>query len=162
MSVTGNAVIFPNTKSPKEPKTFTCYTTIIQILIYSWRLTEWNIFPDTSSFIYVNVSETWVNAQSYCRVKHTDLASVRNQSENEQLKMMLNNSPTWIGLYRNSWMWSDGSAYSFPNWAPNKPLSDDTYSCGTIYLEKWHNSACNGYNYFLCYTGELSFVLATI
>uniref|UniRef100_A0A3Q4GUF8 C-type lectin domain-containing protein n=1 Tax=Neolamprologus brichardi TaxID=32507 RepID=A0A3Q4GUF8_NEOBR len=115
-----------------------------------------------TDFIYVNVSETWKNAQSYCRVKHTDLASVRNQSENEQLKMMLINSPTWIGLYRNSWMWSDGSAYSFPNWAPNKPLSDDNYSCGTIFLEKWHNSACNGYNYFLCYTGELSFVLATI
>uniref|UniRef100_A0A3Q3BXD4 Macrophage mannose receptor 1-like n=1 Tax=Haplochromis burtoni TaxID=8153 RepID=A0A3Q3BXD4_HAPBU len=107
---------------------------------------------NTSSFIYVNVSETWKNAQSYCRVKHTDLASVRNQSENEQLKMMLNNSPTWIGLYRNAWMWSDGSAYSFPNWAPNKPLSEDNYSCGTTYLEKWHNSACNGYNYFLCYT----------
>uniref|UniRef100_A0A3P9ATL3 C-type lectin domain-containing protein n=1 Tax=Maylandia zebra TaxID=106582 RepID=A0A3P9ATL3_9CICH len=100
MSVTGNTVIFPNTKSPKKPNTFTY----------------------TSSFIYVNVSETWKNAQSYCRVKHTDLASVRNQSENEQLKMMLNNSPTWIGLYRNAWMWSDGSAYSFPNWAPNKPL----------------------------------------
>ncbi|XP_039905215.1 macrophage mannose receptor 1-like [Simochromis diagramma] len=109
-------------------------------------------YKNTSSFIYVNVSETWKNAQSYCRVKHTDLASVRNQSENEQLKMMLNNSPTWIGLYRNSWMWSDGSAYSFPNWAPNKPLSEDNYSCGTTYLEKWHNSACNGYNYFLCYT----------
>lgn len=55
-------------------------------------------------------------------------------------------------------MWSDGSAYSFPNWAPNKPSSKHNYSCGTTYLEKWHNSACNGYNYFLCYTGELSVV----
>lgn len=70
------------------------YYTDIHIFLETNWMKHCHIFPDTSSFIYVNVSETWENAQSYCRVKHTDLASVRNQSENEQLKMMLNNSPT--------------------------------------------------------------------
>uniref|UniRef100_A0A3Q0SQ50 C-type lectin domain-containing protein n=1 Tax=Amphilophus citrinellus TaxID=61819 RepID=A0A3Q0SQ50_AMPCI len=100
--------------------------------------------------------ETWDDAQSYCRKYYSDLVSVRNQSENEQLQNLLNNSHTWIGLYRNSWKWSDGSAYSFTNWAPNNPSNVDTRSCGNIYAGKWYNGGCTNYMYFVCYTAYIN------
>uniref|UniRef100_A0AAX7VT17 C-type lectin domain-containing protein n=1 Tax=Astatotilapia calliptera TaxID=8154 RepID=A0AAX7VT17_ASTCA len=75
---------------------------------------------NTSSSIFVGVSKSWRDAQSYCRDHYTDLASVRNQSEIPQLKAIAT-STAWIGLYRNSWKWSDGSTLSFTNWFPNAP-----------------------------------------
>ncbi|XP_030580350.1 lectin BRA-3-like [Archocentrus centrarchus] len=110
------------------------------------------IMSDSSGFIFVNVSKTWDDAQSYCRKYHTDLASVRNQFVNEKLRKMMVDSFTWIGLYRNSWKWSDGSAYSFTSWAPNNPSLPVTASCGTIFGGKWFNVDCSQYWYFVCYT----------
>lgn len=112
------------------------------------------MFSDTSRFIFVNMSNTWEDAQSYCRKNHTDLASVRNQSENEELKKITVSSYTWIGLYRNSWKWSDGTAQLLHNWAPDKPSKIATDACGTIFKGKWDNYGCSANWYFVCYTGE--------
>uniref|UniRef100_A0A3Q0T7B0 C-type lectin domain-containing protein n=1 Tax=Amphilophus citrinellus TaxID=61819 RepID=A0A3Q0T7B0_AMPCI len=117
--------------------------------------------PRVCSFIFVNVSKTWDDAQSYCRKYHTDLASVRNQFENEKLRKMMVDSFTWIGLYRNSWKWSDGSAYSFTSWAPSNPSLPVTASCGTIFGGKWFNIDCSQYWYFVCYTGEF-LIISTV
>uniref|UniRef100_A0A3Q0RL47 C-type lectin domain-containing protein n=1 Tax=Amphilophus citrinellus TaxID=61819 RepID=A0A3Q0RL47_AMPCI len=96
---------------------------------------------------------SWNDAQSYCRENYTDLATVRNQSENKQLKMMVT-SYTWIGLYRNSWKWSDGSAYSFINWA-NKISTRVTASCASFFgVGNWLNSECKYLRPFVCNTGE--------
>ncbi|KAI4824710.1 hypothetical protein KUCAC02_013205 [Chaenocephalus aceratus] len=53
--------------------------------------------------------------QSYCREHHTDLASVRNLAENQQIADLLHAGGVWIGLYRgllevistNSGKWED-------------------------------------------------------
>uniref|UniRef100_A0A3Q4GU17 C-type lectin domain-containing protein n=1 Tax=Neolamprologus brichardi TaxID=32507 RepID=A0A3Q4GU17_NEOBR len=102
----------------------------------------------TSRFIFVNMNKTWEDAQSYCRKNHTDLASVRNQSENEELKKTTMSSYTWIGLYRNSWKWSDGTAQLLNNWAPDKPSNIATNACGTIVKGKWDNYVCSAHWYF--------------
>uniref|UniRef100_A0A3Q0SEY7 C-type lectin domain-containing protein n=1 Tax=Amphilophus citrinellus TaxID=61819 RepID=A0A3Q0SEY7_AMPCI len=112
------------------------------------------MFSDSSRFIFVNVSKTWDDAQSYCRNNHTDLVSVRNQSENEQLRKMMVGSFAWIGLYRNSWKWSDGSSNSFTSWAPSNPSAPFTASCGAAVKSKWLNDDCNTLWFFVCYTGD--------
>ncbi|XP_045886735.1 uncharacterized protein LOC123957741 [Micropterus dolomieu] len=57
----------------------------------------------SSSFIFVNDLKTWSEAQSYCREHYTDLASVRNRTENAQINKLAQYKPIWIGLYRDSW-----------------------------------------------------------
>ncbi|XP_051245125.1 C-type mannose receptor 2-like isoform X2 [Dicentrarchus labrax] len=101
----------------------------------------------SSSFIFVNGPKTWKQAQSYCREHYTDLAIVRNQAENDLLNSMTQNSFTWIGSYRDSWKWSDGSTHSFSNWAP----STDRYTCAVSHLGKWYNQDCNNKLSFVCY-----------
>ncbi len=65
----------------------------------------------------------------YCRENHTDLASVRNKSENNQTQTIINQNLTspkqaWIGLHR-FWVWSDNSTASFTHWMSGEPDSKD-------------------------------------
>uniref|UniRef100_A0A3B5LCL0 C-type lectin domain-containing protein n=1 Tax=Xiphophorus couchianus TaxID=32473 RepID=A0A3B5LCL0_9TELE len=66
--------------------------------------------------------KTWLEAQSYCREKHTDLISGTKQLQ--EAENMMNASgfidywrkPIYIGLFSNTWRWSDGSGFSFEPW----------------------------------------------
>uniref|UniRef100_A0A3Q4GPC1 C-type lectin domain-containing protein n=1 Tax=Neolamprologus brichardi TaxID=32507 RepID=A0A3Q4GPC1_NEOBR len=109
--------------------------------ITTWFLLLVWIFVMTLDFIFVGVSKSWRDAQSYCRDHYTDLASVRNQSESQQLKAIAT-STAWIGLYRNSWKWSDGSTLSFTSWFSTSPSTLVTASC---------DQACGVTYPFICY-----------
>ncbi|CAB1452669.1 unnamed protein product [Pleuronectes platessa] len=62
---------------------------------------------------FVSDVMTWTEAQSYCREKYTDLATIENTEEMKKLKDTVFNaghsSEVWIGLYSHiDWKWSDG------------------------------------------------------
>uniref|UniRef100_A0A3Q1ILZ5 C-type lectin domain-containing protein n=1 Tax=Anabas testudineus TaxID=64144 RepID=A0A3Q1ILZ5_ANATE len=108
----------------------------------------------SSIFFLINDLKNWTEAQSYCRIHYTDLASVRNQAENDQMSMMLTQG-AWIGLYRNSWKWSDGSSLSFSYWYPgHAPTATTTDSCVAAFYSKWTNRDCTFHYYFLCFVGD--------
>ncbi|XP_016371939.1 lymphocyte antigen 75-like [Sinocyclocheilus rhinocerous] len=64
-------------------------------------------------------NKTWFEAQLYCREKHTDLVSIRNEEENEQVQEDGNKSrnPFWIGLLEDKVEWSDGGQSAYRNYA---------------------------------------------
>ncbi|XP_056603737.1 L-selectin-like [Triplophysa dalaica] len=81
----------------------------------------------------------WHEAQSYCRQHYTDLAVIHNQTENQVLTLKVTTegvSLSWIGLFRDSWKWSDDINVvdvSSINWMTGQPdLRILNQPCGVI------------------------------
>ncbi len=120
-------------------------------------------FKASTGFVRVHEGKNWTDAQKYCREKHTDLASVRNESENNQTQTIINQNLTsskkaWIGLYR-LWVWSDNSTASFTHWMsgePNSKANRDSICTSTdiIYGGQWIDDYCTDSYPFVCYDGE--------
>uniref|UniRef100_A0A3B5MF02 C-type lectin domain-containing protein n=1 Tax=Xiphophorus couchianus TaxID=32473 RepID=A0A3B5MF02_9TELE len=94
------------------------------------------------TFVHVNVNMTWMEAQRYCRGRHTDLASVRNMAENRRLQVLVpTGQRAWIGLSRESWKWSDGTGSAFSFWMSGEP-SKTRQNCAAANMKdsgRWQN-----------------------
>ncbi|XP_031687240.1 putative C-type lectin domain family 20 member A [Oncorhynchus kisutch] len=112
------------------------------------------------TYILIQEKKTWIDAQSYCRQHHTDLVSVRNQTENTEIekKISLRGLPVWIGLFHDSWRWSDQSDSSFRNWWPGWLSTEQRYNCTLVhsnpsspYPAKLRNYPSDDTFPFICY-----------
>ncbi|XP_068444392.1 uncharacterized protein [Clinocottus analis] len=105
------------------------------------------------SKILVETAMKWADARRHCREHHTDLLSVRNQPENLEIQSMVpTGRPVWIGLFGDSWKWSDGSGSSFRYWSQG-PINSSAEGpkCAHVHDRKWSASSCNTKSMFLCY-----------
>ena len=114
-------------------------------------------------YLLISSSETWRDAQLYCRDRYTDLASVRNQEENQQIQNLTDGSAVWIGLFRDPWRWSDGSNSSFRRWWPGWPKPGTDCVVMDVYpgpnRNRFFSYDCTEKYYFICYSGELPFTV---
>ncbi|XP_076145739.1 C-type mannose receptor 2-like [Alosa pseudoharengus] len=114
----------------------------------------------THPYVLVTDKKNWADAQRYCRERHTDLASVRNQKENEQIEEVSGRSSVWIGLFRDAWEWSEGSSSSFRHWNTGEPNygSSDEF-CAEILNAiggRWNDARCDNHQIpFICYEEKL-------
>ncbi|XP_053332762.1 macrophage mannose receptor 1-like [Clarias gariepinus] len=112
-----------------------------------------------SRYTLINQMKTWLDAQTYCRKNYIDLVSVRNQTENENIKNVRENSPNdyvWIGLFKDSWKWSDQSNSSFRYWSSNKPSKD--LKCTAVNVSDqlyWSDVDCTENLPFICHENKL-------
>ncbi|XP_044038965.1 uncharacterized protein LOC122869752 isoform X2 [Siniperca chuatsi] len=107
--------------------------------------------PETK--ILVETPMNWADAQRYCREHHTDLLSVRNQAENQDIQSMVPiGKLAWIGLFRDSWKWSDGSNSLFRHqWQGSLDSLGEGLNCAYVYNRKWNVRSCDTKSMFLCY-----------
>ncbi|CAN9509453.1 unnamed protein product [Ophioblennius macclurei] len=82
-----------------------------------------------ATFVRVDRSRNWTEAQRFCRENFVDLASIRNQTENDAIESLANGTYVWIGLRRQK-IWSDGSSSPFRNWDRGQPDSGDDLDLG--------------------------------
>ncbi|XP_049338834.1 macrophage mannose receptor 1-like isoform X12 [Astyanax mexicanus] len=135
------------------------------LLLFSalWTLS----FCGTLQFYLVNERKNWTEAQKYCREKYTDLATIENQEEMDAVKSAVNGSSdyVWIGLRLNpkvnpiSWIWSDGSNFSYSNWVhgqPNNHVGDNCVQLRTEYGYGWDDVFCYSPFQFICYKEQVS------
>ncbi|XP_034533115.1 secretory phospholipase A2 receptor-like [Notolabrus celidotus] len=109
-------------------------------------------------FVYINETMSWSSAQRYCRENYIDLATVKNDTENQKIQSLTPSGAWhWIGLYRDPHVyWSDGSSSSFRYWEDVfSPLGSMTVVCGVSDLErsgKWRLLPCESKFPFVCYS----------
>uniref|UniRef100_A0A3P9NC93 Ladderlectin-like n=1 Tax=Poecilia reticulata TaxID=8081 RepID=A0A3P9NC93_POERE len=113
------------------------------------------------SFVLVQSGMNWTEAQSFCRKQHSDLASIRNESENQQVRQLVPaGTKVWTGLYRDGWKWSAGSRFSFSYWRsaePNNNNGDEKCVSATFdALGKWEDWPCDVKRAFICSSSESS------
>uniref|UniRef100_A0A3P9IK66 C-type lectin domain-containing protein n=1 Tax=Oryzias latipes TaxID=8090 RepID=A0A3P9IK66_ORYLA len=99
-------------------------------------------------------TRSWLDAQSFCRLNHADLANVTSPAEGEKVKALLQRDgveQAWFGLHRDSWVWTDGSATSYTSWLAGQP-NNAGGSQGCVYMEKekWNDFPCTNQYYVLC------------
>ncbi|XP_054906943.1 C-type mannose receptor 2-like [Poeciliopsis prolifica] len=106
----------------------------------------------TLSFVLSNVSLNWTEAQMFCRKNYVDLASIRNQTENDLISALISTGDVWIGLYRDK-LWSDGSLSLFRHWAEGQPSSASGVQCAATEFGsgRWYDEGCSQSLPFVCY-----------
>ncbi|XP_039885410.1 receptor-type tyrosine-protein phosphatase H-like isoform X2 [Simochromis diagramma] len=105
------------------------------------------------SFVKVNLPMNWTDAQSFCRNNYVDLPSIRNQTENDKIKVTANGSFVWIGLYRQK-VWSDGSYSLFQFWATGQPDSGNEQCVAADFSDsgRWSDELCSNSFSSICFT----------
>uniref|UniRef100_A0A3B3B8T0 C-type lectin domain-containing protein n=1 Tax=Oryzias melastigma TaxID=30732 RepID=A0A3B3B8T0_ORYME len=121
----------------------------------------------TRQYYFENQRMNWTEAQTYCRQKYTDLATITNSEEMDEVrKVVLSTgygSDFRIGLHNNiTWRWSDGYTgslvYTYSYWSPEDSFhsrsdricmtTDWQYSTFT-----WLDASCDSLLPFVCYQG---------
>ncbi|XP_071356649.1 macrophage mannose receptor 1-like [Trachinotus anak] len=114
---------------------------------------------------FVNLRLTWTEAQSYCRERFIDLATVNNHDDNQRLLALSLNSESsraWIGLYDNikSWKWSmeDGNFHvdidsDLLTWSMGEPDNYQGKQHCVLYDDtmKLNDQPCKDPHPFICY-----------
>ncbi|XP_066514489.1 macrophage mannose receptor 1-like [Hoplias malabaricus] len=125
-----------------ENRTFMCYNQDVSDLTFSYSLVLKNL--------------TWYEAQSHCRRNHTDLVSIRDQTQNESVynEGKRSSTPFWIGLLQDDWQWTDGGRSAYRNWASSEPQLPSPQSPDCVQLKKgsWFSVPCSKLTSALCYS----------
>uniref|UniRef100_A0A3P9L181 C-type lectin domain-containing protein n=1 Tax=Oryzias latipes TaxID=8090 RepID=A0A3P9L181_ORYLA len=121
---------------------------------------------------FVNQPLNWTEAQTYCRQKYTDLATIENSEEINELINTISSfgysNYFWIGLYNEiNYRWSDGFTGSFTGnsydyWTSqdSSHSRSDQFCMGVYWYPQnywnhyWFDSSCSSLFPFVCNNGK--------
>uniref|UniRef100_A0A8C2A0F6 C-type lectin domain-containing protein n=1 Tax=Cyprinus carpio TaxID=7962 RepID=A0A8C2A0F6_CYPCA len=110
----------------------------------------------TEKMVLSKTQKTWIDAQEYCRHRYTDLAIIRSLADQKEITSLLNifSPAVWIGLYRDSWKWSDQSNITSSTQLTARGFNGGNEDCAglNIYYRTVDNRLCTTDYYFYCNT----------
>ena len=116
--------------------------------------------PVSPEYHYYNQTLSWGDARSFCRIKHSDLATVSSMEEARLLaQTAAGRGDAWIGLRINGpakWLWSDGSGEpSSTFWMGDEPnFVDGPDPCVEMQEGGWNDILCTTARPLVCEGGE--------
>ncbi|KAL7851020.1 hypothetical protein AOLI_G00213760 [Acnodon oligacanthus] len=121
---------------------------------YPWEFVCYS--ESSKQFIHVNKQDSWRNAQNYCRQYYTDLATIHDEEEHQNISDLLGHVQyAWIGLFLDNWKWSDRRSTSFRYWMAGHPWSPTgNANCAvmiTTWNGQWNDTLCDAKLPFMCY-----------
>uniref|UniRef100_A0A8C0YLZ6 C-type lectin domain-containing protein n=1 Tax=Cyprinus carpio carpio TaxID=630221 RepID=A0A8C0YLZ6_CYPCA len=129
----------------------------IQLVIFLGILSKASC--DLYRIVLIEDPKTWTEAQSYCREKYMDLATIQSDEDRAKLKEAANavnfQSVAWIGFYRDVGGWSyQNTPISYAmweSWEPDLPKTNE--ACGAVQSNgRWGDRGCTEQDYFFCQT----------
>ncbi|XP_065118375.1 macrophage mannose receptor 1 isoform X3 [Paramisgurnus dabryanus] len=120
-------------------------------------------YNESTGYVKLSTSKNWTDAQNYCRQNHTDLATVRSSQEQNQLDALgVSGVYVWIGLFMDSWQWSDQWSRFYRNWAAGYTSrtsgSGDCVAMTTADSGKWVQYSCDIQRPFICHGESTGYV----
>ncbi|XP_060887892.1 ladderlectin-like isoform X5 [Labrus mixtus] len=114
-------------------------------------------------FLFVRTSMTWTNAEINCQARGGRLASVHSFDEYHFIQGIILRQTgmypsTWLGgsdaQQEGTWLWSDGSRFSYVNWYPGQPDNQHHYQhCLVMNFadqKRWDDLQCYHQHPFVC------------
>lgn len=87
------------------------------------------------------------------------MASITNHVDNSEIATVAQPGlfdKVWIGLFKDTWMWSDGTETSFRYWLRDSHHHGDCASVAGSHQGRWVETQCNQKATFVCQGGELN------
>ncbi|KAK9528584.1 hypothetical protein VZT92_012737 [Zoarces viviparus] len=117
---------------------------LILTCLFELALCGWNT--------YIDKDKKWSDARDYCRKHYTDLSSISNQEEDDNLQQHYH-IRGWIGLRNDGhgWKWLGGQNASFFNWldAEDEPIHET--GCVLHSARGWRAKDCGETRRFYCF-----------
>jgi hypothetical protein len=113
--------------------------------------------PDGSCLVHVTTAVTYANAKAGCAAlgMGAHLAFLENASIDTFAETFIGSVDTWIGgndlVTENAFVWDDGTAFNFTNWATNEPNNggagayqeDCVLIAGARATKQWDDRPCD-------------------
>lgn len=152
-----NSVYYCGGKNSLSRLTFNKLVSSLGCHIFSARLLH--------QYHFVDEPMNWTEAQTYCRKKHTDLATIENGEEVMQFRNTFlpfeYNSKVWIGLYSKlNWELSDGyegPGADYKKWKVNEPnfyIDNELCVASGGNNDPWHDDPCSKNHRIICNNGK--------
>ncbi|XP_058614126.1 macrophage mannose receptor 1-like [Onychostoma macrolepis] len=122
--------------------------------------TRFSCYNGDTGHLRIDLSKNWTDAQNYCRMYHTDLSTMHNREDSSRVhKLAIYPEVMWVGLFQDSWEWSDNCSRFFRYWAAGQPSkssgSGDCVGMSRNNSGKWTQHRCDLRQPFVCHGGEL-------
>ncbi len=110
---------------------------------------------------FINIRKNWTEAQRFCREMYTDLVTVKNTTElNNLLKTITDGSyDVYIGLHTSDvfkWHWTlSDSFYNGEIFKNRKHLTNNGGCAAMDNNWKWFNDHCDSHKQFVCFNGKI-------